>query len=629
MNTDLYLKENTLRKEARRREYNPVNGEGGCGTRLRVATGFEEMPVAFIPETMADDPLYPTVRKDFGAWRRLRVRHDFEYWAVEAVRIKDKVSGRIIPFTLNSPQRKVLGVLEAQRLAGKPMRIIMLKARQWGGSTFVQMYMAWIQSVHRHNWHSLICAHVRDAAATIKGMYTRMLANYPPHMWEGEDGKDGDSSQPKFRPFERSQNIFEITGRGCCVTLGTSENPEAVRSGDYAMAHLSEAAFWGDTSRKNPDDFIRAVCSGIALEPLTLVAVESTANGVGNWFHREWLRAEKGESDKTPVFVPWYEIDIYTLPLPQNPAEYIEEMSDYEKGLWKSVPDITLEQLYWYHCKRREYASAAKMHAEFPSNPTEAFTATGRGVFDPAHIDRLRAGCVSPDKMDTGEPADMGSGFTRDSTGRFRVAEHPGSAMLHRYVVGVDVGGRSESADYSVIVVFDRLPLADGGPIKVVAQWRGHCDYDILARKAIAIARYYRDALLVVESNTFEHNDASPGGMGVLSLISREYANVYRRRSSGNEGFDGGMRVGFHTNRATKLALVARMQTYVREGLYKEAFSEAADELASYEEPVAGVFAARPGCHDDMVMARGIAIYVAHDLPAPMTADIPEMTPMW
>src|SRR5690606_34726975 len=85
----------------------------------------------------------------------LRLTHDFEFWASTTVRIKPKEGGDFIPFILNKPQRKLLAKLESQRLADKPIRQIILKARQWGGSTLVQIYMAWIQLRHKTNWNSL------------------------------------------------------------------------------------------------------------------------------------------------------------------------------------------------------------------------------------------------------------------------------------------------------------------------------------------------------------------------------------------------------------------------------------------------------------------------------------------
>ena len=78
--------------------------------------------------------------------------------------------------------------------------MIMLKARQWGGSTLVQMYMAWIQMILAENWHSLICAHVKDTASTIRGIYSVMLESYPPEL--AGTGDDGRPPVMKFAPFE-------------------------------------------------------------------------------------------------------------------------------------------------------------------------------------------------------------------------------------------------------------------------------------------------------------------------------------------------------------------------------------------------------------------------------------------
>lgn len=624
---DALIAENERRKQANAAVYDPVSGLGASGERVPATSPAHPGTLCHLPATMIDDPRYATVGSNAVAWQKLRFEHDFEYWAATAVRIKDKISGRDVPLILNRPQRHVLAVLERQRLAGQPLRIIVLKARQWGGSTLVQMYMAWIQSVLRLNWHSLICAHVKDSAAQIRGMYTRMLDNYPPQLWTPAPSADDTGDQPaapRFKPFERSLNTREIVGRGCRVTVGSSESQEAVRGADLAMAHLSEAAFWGNSTRRSPDDFIRAVCSGIMLEPLTLIAVESTANGVGNWFHREWLRAEKGQSDKTPVFVPWYMIDIYEQPLPRDGiTDVVASLTDYECALWEADECVTLEKLLWYHRKAREYPMLAQMHAEFPSNPLEAFTSSGKAVFDMFAVNRLREAC--PDRADLLHGEICRGRFVADSTGHFSVVpdalqtlSDSRSAMMYRYVVGVDVGGRSKGSDRTVITVLDRIGRRDVP--EFVAQWCGHCDYDILVHKAIAVARMFNNALLVIESNTLEHAEAV-SGLGILTMIAREYNNVYHRRAYDEITDRPTRKIGFHTNRATKLALIAGLQSAVREGAFLDNFVEAVDEFATYEEPSPGVFAAAVGCHDDMLMARAIALEVARTLPAPRSPE--------
>lgn len=589
------IEENHRRKSRRALEYryDPIKGIGCCGERQMSNKPALAGGRPWIPVTMKRDKEYGRVTTS-EEWERLRCRHDFEYWAVRCVTIRDKESGRDISLRLNRPQRRVVAILEKMRLAGEPLRLIMLKARQWGGSTLVQVYMAWIQCCLRRNWNSLICAHVKDTAATIRGMYSKMLSGYPAELWDGDGAAE-------FRPFERSTNIRVISGRGCKVTIASAENQDAVRGMDVAMAHLSEVAFWRDTAMQNPDSFIRAICGGINSSPLTLIALESTANGVGNYFHSEWLRAEAGESDKCPVFVPWYEIDIYSRPI-SDYASVIRRMDKYEWQLW-TIPEMTLEQIAWYQGKRREYRHRYQMMAEYPTTPQEAFQRLDNGVFSPEDIARMRDGCrpgvrgdiVSRHGAICGKRSLEGLRFVADERGLLEMWEEPRSDV--GYMVSVDIGGRSDSADWSVIVV-----MTDESVPRVVAQWRGHIDHDLLAWLAARIATYYRDALLVFESNTLESEviEGDPAEY-ILNQVAWHYANLYRR--------EGG-KIGFHTNRSTKTLAVNALYKALRDGEYLERSGGALDEMSCYLSLPSGGFAASPGNHDDMVMARAIALHL-------------------
>ena len=283
--------------------YDPETGRGcSCSLRrvekLNPFTGHKE----HVPEEMTADPDWPLMHTA-NDWRRLRCRHDFDYWAWTCARIKDKVRPEIVPFRLNRGQRRVVEALESDRLAGRPMRLIVLKARQWGCTTVVEMYIAWLQCCRVRNWHSLLCSQVQGVSGSIRGMLETMLRHYPSELWEGDE-------TPSLRAYQGQSGIRELAGRGCHVTIATSESVNSVRGSDYAMAHLTEVAFWKDTPTAKPTDFIRTICGAIAREPLTLIVLESTANGAGNYFHREWLRSVRGASDKQAVFVPWYEIGI-------------------------------------------------------------------------------------------------------------------------------------------------------------------------------------------------------------------------------------------------------------------------------------------------------------------------------
>lgn len=299
------------------------------------------------------------------------MRTEFEIWAEECVRIADKLTGAPVPFILNAPQRRLLAVMERQRLAGRPVRIILLKARQWGGSTLVQTYMAWLQLTQRRDCHSLICAHVRDAAAGIRGMYSALLRSYPEHR------REGDPKLWSFLPYERSQSVSWIPARGCRVAIASAGAPDSLRGSSYSMAHLSEVAFWGEDDSEAAERIVRTVCGTVPAVAGSLIVMESTANGRGNYFHDEWQRAVAGESDKTPVFVAWHEIELYRRDVSDadRPA-LLKSLTPYERALLRS--GVALESVAWYHEKRREYPTHEAMMAEFPSTPDEAFASSRR-----------------------------------------------------------------------------------------------------------------------------------------------------------------------------------------------------------------------------------------------------------
>lgn len=322
--------------------------------------------------------------------------NDFERWARECVRITDKETGAPVPFVLNRPQRRVLAVMERQRRARRPIRIIMLKARQWGGSTLVQIYMAWMQLCVRKDWSSLICAHVKDAAAGIRGMYSALLRDYP------LKSEEADPKAWTLVPYEKSQSVSWLPARRCRIALATAGSPDALRSGNYAMAHLSEVAFWGDGDKETAEKIVRTVSGSIARVADSLIVMESTANGRDSYFYDEWRRAVAGESDKTAVFVPWHEIELYRAALPDDEAErrrVISSFDAYERALLEQGVDA--EAVAWYHEKRREYPTHQAMMAEFPSTPEEAFatSASDCPFTDPATLPACRdaARCVWDD----------------------------------------------------------------------------------------------------------------------------------------------------------------------------------------------------------------------------------------
>ena len=77
------MAENTRRNAALRSPYDPVAGIGACGPRVKVSAPDGE--VCHVPREMLDDPGIEAASRDIAMWRRLRVSHDFEYWAAVCV----------------------------------------------------------------------------------------------------------------------------------------------------------------------------------------------------------------------------------------------------------------------------------------------------------------------------------------------------------------------------------------------------------------------------------------------------------------------------------------------------------------------------------------------------------------
>lgn len=623
------LLENKRRVEAIRllnRNYDPATGRGSLVPRREVLMA--DGRTLFLPLQMVADPRFSTAMTAAGC-DELRLSHDFEFWCARCVTIRDKLTGQPVPLILNRPQRRVAAMLEQVRVAGRPLRVILLKARQWGGSTLVQMYFAWIQILLRRGWNSLICAHVKDTAATIREMYAHMLECYPRELWPGE-------GEPGFKGIRNSLSRMEICGTGSKIAIGSAMVPDALRGNNFSLAHLSEVAFWSDTPRRKPLSFLRTVCGSIPSEPLTAIVLESTANGTGNFFHQSWVEAERGDSAYLPVFVPWMESDLYSAEC--SPAELealASSLSDYEMMLWDA--GATLEQISWYRTKLLEYPDHAAMKAEFPSTPSEAFANTGRGVFSDVGVDRLRRGCTVKPRLcsitpsaSAGAAALRGIALVDDQHGAMQVWRMPRLSGdpdqdRERYIVTVDIGGRSAGSDWSVIAVVSR-----GGPEckpEIVAQWRGHADHDIVAWTAAQIATLYGQALLVIESNSLESGMADDASLYVLMALRFSYRHLYFRTSveRREEGLDS--HPGFHTNRRTKQAAVSALIAAVRDGSYIERDPMACDELSWYEERSNGTYAAKDGRHDDILMTRAIAMYILAE--SADRQDVEPPAPWW
>ena len=667
------LKENDKRNADVYQKFDPISGIGSIGERVEVRIDGFPLETQCIPVEMLSIPLVKLLIKcgsiikflteelevEYSEEDRLKVieqfvqlrcRYDFAFWAALYVYIKNKGGGDDVLFRLTRPQRKFVERLEKLRKANKPIRIVLLKARQWGGSTTSQLYMAWLQLIHKVGLNSLIIAHQGAGSDEIKDMFDRMIKAYPTSMLY-KLGETYNENESKLVGVGHSGSIHRVPQRNCKIKIGTAERPDSCRGGDYNLVHLSEVGLWKTTDGKKPEDIVRSACSGILLKPYTMIVYESTANGTGNFFQREYDAAKRGTSQFEAMFVSWFDIEQYSLSF-----ENENEKADFAIWLWKNRTNgsassaraesgkylwwlweqgATLEAINWYVQERAKYNEHAPMASEYPSDDVEAFVHSGERVFDKYKVDEFRASCKPPKYIgdvyadgDSGKDALKNLRFAEDTQGLLWIWDLPEiddkEIVTNRYLTIVDIGGRSKKADWSVILVIDRLFMLDGGRPEVVAQWYGHIDMDILAWKAAQIAAFYDNSLLVIESNTLETHDKERQVDGdlshfILNQIKDVYPNLYARKQTEDEIREGLPRkYGFHTNVATKPMIISTLIKVIREHLYTERDERCLDEYVVYEKKQNGAFGAIIGKHDDLLMTRAIGLHICFfEMPIP------------
>ena len=650
--------------------FNPITGEGSIGERVAFTVSDYPIVTQYLPVEMMDEPFVKKLSKAGSVdafirdalrlpvtdeardkvveeFVRIRLKHDFAFWAAMFAYIKRKGGGTDVLFRLNRPQRKLINRLEKMRKAGKPIRLILLKARQWGGSTAIQMYMAWLQLVHEVGLNSLIIAHQGTASDEIKDMFDRLVKSYPVEMLH-ELGEPYSPNEPKMVGVGKSGSIFRVPQRNCKIKIGTAERPNSCRGGDYNLVHLSEVGLWKETEGKKPEDIVRSACSGILLRAYTMIVYESTPNGVGNFFHKEYLAAKKGLSQMEAMFIAWFEIEQYELPFDNEAEKYEfaknlyknrrneeiksdrEEPGTYLWRLWER--GATLEAIHWYVSERSKYTNHGDIASEYPSDDIEAFTYSGRKVFSSEDVEQFRPACRAPrwigeiyGSADEGEKAIEGLRFKKEADGRLfmwhDVERSDTEEVTDRYLVVVDVcKGHTKNADYADILVIDRLGMMDGDPPEVAAEWHGHIDMDKLAWKSVQVAAYYNNALLVIESNTLETNNTKGEAEYILTLIHEVYGRqLYARKQSAEDIRQGLPRkYGFHTNPLTKKVVIYHLKVVIRERLYIEREEACLDEYLTYVETDNHVFEAMDGYHDDRLMTRAIGLQVCyHEMELP------------
>ena len=229
--------------------------------------------------------------------RRKRLMQDFPFYAKNCLNIRTKDEG-LKPFQLNKAQLYIHNKLEDQKKSTGKVRAIVLKGRQQGCSTYVEGRFMW-KTTHNQGVKAYILTHEDDASQNLFNMAKRYFEHLPEFV------------KPQTSAANAKELHFNLLDSG--YQVGTAGNKSVGRSQTNQYFHGSEVAFW-----PNAADHAKGILQTIPDSNDTEVIYESTANGVGNFFHQQWKMAERRESEFISIFVPWFWQDEYVKEIPKD-----------------------------------------------------------------------------------------------------------------------------------------------------------------------------------------------------------------------------------------------------------------------------------------------------------------------
>ena len=497
------------------------------------------------------------------------------------LKIKTK-SGTVVPFRLNDAQRKLYAVAKRQQDAGKPVRLIILKARQLGFSTLTEG-LIFHACATRKNVNALIVAHREDATANLfrmsKLFYDELPAPVKP-MLRASNAQELVFENPSKLRSEREARPG-LRSRIRCATAG---GRGIGRSDTLQCVHLSEYAFWPDGADGKAST-LAGILQAVPSLPGTMVVIESTANGFED-FKERWDAAVAGENDFEPVFFAWFENPDYSM-LVVPGTEWTPEERDL-----KAAYQLTDEQLQWRRwCIANNCGGSLDMfRQEYPASPGEAFLHSGTGVFDNEQIvlrlERL------PGPAGRGEFAD--GEWTESETGAITLYELPEEGVP--YVLGGDTAG--EGSDYFTAIVIDNVTG------RIAAKLRQKYSEPEYVRQIYALGRFYNDALVAIETNFSTYP--------VMKLQEMEYPNQYSREREDTYTRQMRKSYGFRTDRQSRPRAIANLVEVFSS--HPEWFTdrELLEEMLTFCYNEDHRPEALAGKHDDLVMGAAITYAVRH-----------------
>ena len=410
---------------------------------------------------------------------------------------------------------------------------IILKARQLGISTLSAGYSLWMMLFHNDK-NILVIATGKDTA---KNLVTKVRVMY-----------DGLPTWLKTGTEEINKLSIRFTNGSQIKAIASNES--AGRSEALSLLIIDEAAFIDKV-----DVIWTAAQQTLATGGDSIVL--STPNGVGNWFHKQWVGAEDGTNEFNTIRLHW------------------SDHPDRDQT-WRDTQDKVLGP------------SQAAQECDTD------FLTSGQSVVDPQILQWYKDEMIKAPLLEEGIDRNLWIWEQPDYT--------------KDYIVVADVA-RGDSSDYSACQVFEVKDMVQ------CAEYKGQLGTTDYGHFLIDLATKYNDALLVVENNNVGwatlqtiidrgYKNTFYQSKDLKYVDTEHQMNTNRYRAE-----DRSMVAGFSTTMKTKPLIIAKMEEYTREKLVKINSNRLIDELFVYIYHNSKTEAMK-GYNDDLVMSYALALWV-------------------
>ena len=208
-----------------------------------------------------------------------RCMKDAAYFAKKYLKVISLDEG-LVPFELYPYQEKMFEHFNDNRFS------IVLACRQSGKSISSVAYLLWFALFHSEKTIAVLA----NKGATSREMLARitlMLENTPFFL------------QPGCKSLNKGSIEFSNNSR----IIASATSGSSIRGMSINLLYLDEFAFV-----ENDGEFYTSTYPVVSAGKDTKIIVTSTANGIGNIFHKLWEGAVQGTNDFKPFRVDWWDV---------------------------------------------------------------------------------------------------------------------------------------------------------------------------------------------------------------------------------------------------------------------------------------------------------------------------------